>query len=51
MRSTKRVALKRLAWEFEEIIKNPIEGVCAGPVSEDNLFQWEAIVRGPTESP
>ena len=51
MRNNKRMVLKRLAWEFEEIIKNPIDGVCAGPISEDNLFQWEALVRGPADSP
>lgn len=27
-----------------EITKNPPDGVVAGPVSEDNFFEWEALI-------
>lgn len=46
-----KLGLRRLAWEYNEIISNPIDGVCAGPVSEDNLYVWEAVIRGPEDSP
>eukprot|EP00750_Incisomonas_marina_P008901 INCI15734.3.p1 GENE.INCI15734.3~~INCI15734.3.p1 ORF type:complete len:207 (+),score=30.05 INCI15734.3:173-793(+) len=48
---TNKLGLRRLAWEYNEIISNPIDGVCAGPVSEDNLYVWEAVIRGPEDSP
>ena len=44
-------AIARLAREYEQLIKNPIDGIVAGPVSEDNLFKWDAIIRGPEGSP
>jgi len=27
---------------------NPPEGIVAGPISEDNLFEWEALIMGPS---
>ena len=50
-RGSKKLGMKRLAWEYKEIVKNGIDGVCAGPVSDDNLYTWEAVIRGPEDSP
>ena len=33
-----------------EIAQNPPEGIIAGPLTEDNMYEWEAYVAGPTET-
>jgi ubiquitin-protein ligase len=40
-------ALRRLMTEYKELTINPPEGIQAGPVSEDNFFEWEALILGP----
>jgi ubiquitin-conjugating enzyme E2 G2 len=30
---------------FVELTLNPPEGILAGPVDEENFFEWEAIIR------
>lgn len=32
---------------FLELTLNPPEGIVAGPISEDNFFEWEALIQGP----
>eukprot|EP00123_Amoebidium_parasiticum_P012318 comp21278_c0_seq1/m.29031 comp21278_c0_seq1/g.29031 ORF comp21278_c0_seq1/g.29031 comp21278_c0_seq1/m.29031 type:complete len:168 (-) comp21278_c0_seq1:903-1406(-) len=44
-------ALKRLMTEYRSLTRNPPEGILAGPISEDNFFQWEAVIVGPEGSP
>ncbi|KAJ1966574.1 ubiquitin conjugating enzyme Ubc7/UbcP3 [Dispira parvispora] len=44
-------ALKRLMTEYKELTVNPPEGITAGPVSEDNFFEWEALIMGPEGTP
>ncbi|XP_065179073.1 ubiquitin-conjugating enzyme E2 G2-like [Sycon ciliatum] len=41
------MAMRRLLAEYKQITRNPPEGVIAGPKSEDNLFEWEAVIVGP----
>lgn len=45
------VASKRLYQEYKHLTTDPPEGITAGPVSEDDLFVWEAIIAGPEGSP
>ncbi|KAK7574505.1 hypothetical protein V9T40_011696 [Parthenolecanium corni] len=40
-------ALRRLMAEYKQLVTNPPEGIVAGPVSEDNFFEWEALITGP----
>ncbi|XP_064646514.1 ubiquitin-conjugating enzyme E2 G2-like [Lineus longissimus] len=40
-------ALKRLMAEYKQLTLNPPEGIVAGPVSEENFFEWEALITGP----
>lgn len=40
-------AYKRLMQEYKELTVNPPEGITAGPISEENFFEWEALISGP----
>lgn len=33
-----------------EISLNPPEGIIAGPATEDNFFEWEALISGPVDT-
>ncbi|OZJ02558.1 Ubiquitin-conjugating enzyme E2-18 kDa [Bifiguratus adelaidae] len=50
-RPTGSTALKRLMNEYRELTVNAPEGIMAGPVSEDNFFEWEALIAGPDDTP
>jgi len=45
------VASKRLFQEYKSLLTNPPDGITAGPVSEDDLFVWEALIQGPEGTP
>jgi len=36
--------------ESQQLVTNPPEGLIAGPVSEENYFEWEAAITGPQDS-
>ncbi|GAU95399.1 hypothetical protein RvY_07022 [Ramazzottius varieornatus] len=40
-------ALKRLMAEYKQLLQDPPEGIMAGPVSDENYFEWEALIPGP----
>jgi len=44
------MAQKRLEKEFKEFSKDPPSNCSGGPVG-DNIFKWEAIITGPSDSP
>ena len=29
---------------FQELTLNPPEGIVAGPINEENFFEWEALI-------
>jgi ubiquitin-conjugating enzyme E2 D/E len=41
---------QRLYKEYDDIKKNALNNLSAGPIN-DNLFEWEAVILGPTETP
>lgn len=45
------VAAKRLFQEYKSLLTNPPDGITAGPVNEDDLFIWEALIQGPEGTP
>ena len=45
------VASKRLFQEYKHLTQDPPDGITAGPVSEDDLFLWEALIQGPEGTP
>lgn len=44
-------ASKRLFKEYKGLSSDPPEGITAGPVSEDDMFVWEALIQGPEGTP
>lgn len=34
-----------------ELLKNPVEGITAGPIKDDNYLVWEAKITGPPGTP
>jgi ubiquitin-conjugating enzyme E2 G2 len=44
-------AIKRLMTEYKELTINPPEGIHAGPISESNYYEWEALISGPQQTP
>ncbi|KAI0219044.1 ubiquitin conjugating enzyme Ubc7/UbcP3 [Massospora cicadina] len=44
-------AVKRLMTEYKELTLNAPEGITAGPISEDDFFEWEALIAGPDDTP
>ncbi|PIK59382.1 putative ubiquitin-conjugating enzyme E2 G2-like [Apostichopus japonicus] len=43
-------ALRRLMAEYKQMTINPPEGIVAGPVNEENFFEWEALIVTECES-
>lgn len=44
-------AQRRLLQEYRALTNNPPDGITAGPVSEDDLLNWEALIQGPEGTP
>lgn len=34
-----------------ELTRNPPDGITAGPMSDDNMLEWEALISGPPGTP
>ncbi|KAF7186219.1 Ubiquitin-conjugating enzyme E2-18 kDa [Pseudocercospora fuligena] len=45
------VAAKRLFQEYKALSVDPPDGITAGPVNEEDLFVWEALIQGPEGTP
>ncbi len=45
------LASRRLFQEYRTLTSSPPEGITAGPVSEDDIFTWEALIQGPEGTP
>ena len=45
------LASRRLFSEFRALTTDPPDGIIAGPVTEDDIFTWEALIQGPEGTP
>ena len=45
------VASKRLFHEYRTLTSDPPDGITAGPVNEDDMFLWDALIQGPEGTP
>ncbi|MCJ1354522.1 MAG: Ubiquitin-conjugating enzyme E2 7 [Icmadophila ericetorum] len=45
------LASRRLFSEYKSLTASSPEGITAGPLSEDDIFTWEALIAGPPNTP
>ncbi|KAL9101755.1 MAG: hypothetical protein Q9163_003031 [Psora crenata] len=45
------VASRRLFHEYKLLSTSTPDGIAAGPISEDDIFQWDALIEGPEGTP
>ncbi|KAL9631857.1 MAG: hypothetical protein Q9164_005663 [Protoblastenia rupestris] len=50
-RMASSIASRRLFHEYKNLSTSPPDGITAGPISEDDIFVWEALIQGPEGTP
>ena len=43
--------IKRINADLNEILRNPPANCSAGPIDNNNLYEWQATILGPRDSP
>ena len=51
MQKSNAGTIKRLKSELKELTSSPPANCSAGPIDENNLFQWQGTIMGPEGSP
>ena len=42
--SNKKIKMNRLTTELKSFSENPVFGISAGPIDDDNMMHWKAII-------
>ncbi|WWD02636.1 hypothetical protein V865_000676 [Kwoniella europaea PYCC6329] len=51
-RAQTSTATRRLMKEYKDLTADPLQDtITAGPISEDNMLEWEALIQGPEGTP
>jgi ubiquitin-conjugating enzyme E2 G2 len=45
------MAVRRLMKEYKQLVEDAPQGIHAGPVEENDVLRWEALIEGPEGSP
>lgn len=45
------MALKRIKKELNDLNKDPLPSISAGPINKNNIFYWSAMIIGPDDTP
>jgi len=49
---THRRSRRSLMKEYKDLTADPLQDtITAGPISEDNMLEWEALIQGPEDTP
>lgn len=43
--------IKRINADLNEMLRNPPANCSAGPIDDNNLYEWQATILGPCDSP
>ena len=43
--------IKRINADLNEILKNPPANCSAGPTDDNNIYEWQATIMGPRDTP
>jgi ubiquitin-conjugating enzyme E2 D/E len=44
-------AIRRIHKELQDLLKDPLENITAGPIDDSNIFDWTATLIGPEDTP
>jgi ubiquitin-conjugating enzyme E2 D/E len=45
------MSIRRIQKELLELANDPPANICAGPLNQKNLYEWQGVLIGPPESP
>lgn len=37
--------------EYKQLLRDPPDGISAGPANEDDFFTWDCLIEGPADTP
>ena len=50
-KAPKSASYKRIENQYKNLMREPLEGVSAGPIDEEDMYKWQGYIWGPDDSP